>query len=112
MKRTLTTTVVAVSQLALVAVAVAPQLSARLAGDTYLVRVALVDPVDPFRGAYVALDYPDLRHDSSQSFVDSGLGAMDDGDSGDVYLTLVEEEGVWMADGWSRTRPDDGPYLA
>ena len=67
MKIVLTTAVVATSQLALVGLAVAPQLSARIVGDTYLVRVAPVDPIDPFRGAYVALDYPDLRHDGSQS---------------------------------------------
>ena len=72
MRRILTTTVVAASQLALVGLAVAPQLSARVAGDTYLVRVAPVDPIDPFRGAYVALDYPDLRHGGSQSVVEPG----------------------------------------
>ena len=112
MKRTALTALIAVSQLALVGMAVAPQLSARVLGDTYLVRVAAVDPIDPFRGAYVALDYPDLRHDGSQSAVEPGLGALDDGESGDVYVSLVEEEGVWVADAWSRTRPDDGPYLA
>ena len=112
MKRTLTTTVIAVSQLALVGLAVAPQLSARVRGETYLVRVAPVDPIDPFRGAYVALDYPDLRHDGSQSFVEPGLGALDDGGSGDVYVTLVEDDGVWVAGDWTRTRPASGPYLA
>jgi uncharacterized membrane-anchored protein len=112
MNRTVTTSVIAVSQLVLVAVGVAPQLSARLAGDTYLVRVAPVDPIDPFRGAYVALDYPDLRHDDSQSFVEPGLGALDDGQSGDLYITLVESDGVWTASEWSRERPGDGPYLA
>ena len=114
MNRTATAKValIAVSQLVLVGVAVAPQLSARLLGDTYVVRVAPLDPIDPFRGAYVALDYPDLRHDGSQSAVEPGLGALDDGESGDVYVSLVEEDGVWVADAWSRTRPDDGPYLA
>jgi uncharacterized membrane-anchored protein len=112
MNRTVTTSVIAVSQLVLVAVGVAPQLSARLAGDTYLVRVAPVDPIDPFRGAYVALDYPDLRHDDSQSFVEPGLGALDDGQSGDLYITLVESDGVWTASEWSRERPGEGPYLA
>ena len=112
MKLILTTAVVATSQLALVGLAVAPQLSARVAGDTYLVRVAPVDPIDPFRGAYVALDYPDLRHGGSQSFVEPGLGSLEDGESGDVYITLVEEDGVWIGEEWSRTRPDDGPYLA
>jgi uncharacterized membrane-anchored protein len=111
MKLVLTTAVIATSQLALVGLAVAPQLSARMAGDTYLVRVAAVDPIDPFRGAYVALDYPDLRHDGSQSLVEPGLGSLEDGESGDVYVTLVERDGVWIGDEWSRTRPDDGPYL-
>ena len=64
MKRVLVTAVIALAQLALAGVAVAPQLSARLTGDTYLMRVAPARPVDPFRGAYVALDYPDLRHDN------------------------------------------------
>jgi uncharacterized membrane-anchored protein len=112
MNRTVTTGVIAASQLVLVGLGVAPQLSAHLAGDSYLVRVAPVDPIDPFRGAYVALDYPDLRHDDSQSFVEPGLGALDDGESGDLYVTLVEEDGVWTASGWSRERPADGPYLA
>ena len=112
MNRTVTTGVIAVSQLVLVGLGVAPQLSARLAGDSYLVRVAPVDPIDPFRGAYVALDYPDLRHDDSQSFVEPGLGALDDGESGDLYITLVERDGVWTASEWSRERPGDGPYLA
>lgn len=112
MNRTVTTGVIAVSQLVLVGLGVAPQLSARLAGDSYLVRVAPVDPIDPFRGAYVALDYPDLRRDESQSFVEPGLGDLDDGESGDLYLTLVEADGVWTASEWSRERPGDGPYLA
>ncbi|RYB88830.1 hypothetical protein EUA06_18785 [Nocardioides glacieisoli] len=102
MKRTVTVALIAVSQLVLVGVAVAPQLSARVLGDTYLVRVAPVDPIDPFRGAYVALDYPDLRHDDRQS----------SGEGGDLYVSLVEEDGVWTAGEWSRQRPADGPYLA
>ena len=112
MNRTVTTAVIAVSQLALVGVGVAPQLSARLAGDTYLMKVAPIDPMDPFRGAYVALDYPDLRHDDSRSFVEPGLGALDDGESGDVFITLEKRGDVWAASDWSRERPADGPYLA
>ena len=114
MSRTVTAKValIAVTQLALVGLAVAPQLSARVLGDTYVVRVAPVDPVDPFRGAYVALDYPDLRHDDSQSFGSPGLGALEDGEEGDVYVSLVEDGGVWVAGEWSRARPEEGPYLA
>ena len=97
---------VAVVQLALTAVAVAPQLSARLTGNTYLVRVAPVDPIDPFRGAYVALDYPDLWPDDP-----SGTGRVP-GDGDTVYVSLVEEDGLMVASDRSRARPDGGVYLA
>ncbi|MFC7361792.1 GDYXXLXY domain-containing protein [Nocardioides astragali] len=112
MNRAIVTGIIAVGQLALVGVAVAPQLSARVAGDTYLLQVAPLDPIDPFRGAYVALDYPDLRHDGSESSGAPGLGALEDGEEGDVYITLVQRGDVWAADGWTRDRPDEGPYLA
>ncbi len=91
-----------VVQLALVAVAVSGQLSARLTGDEYSFRVEPVDPIDPFRGAYVALDYPDLVPN------DQNLP----GDRGDVFLPLTEDGEVWAAGTPTRTRPDDGPYLA
>ena len=101
MKRTALTALIALGQLALVGVAVAPQLSARVLGETYLMEVAPLDPIDPFRGAYVALDYPGLRRDDAQS-----------SDHGAVYVTLVEQGGVWIAGEWTRERPEDGPYLA
>lgn len=91
-----------VVQLALVAVAVSGQLSARLTGDEYSFRVEPVDPIDPFRGAYVALDYPDLVPNNQNL----------PGDRGDVFLPLTEDGEVWAAGTPTRTRPDDGPYLA
>jgi uncharacterized membrane-anchored protein len=91
-----------VVQLALVAVAVSGQLSARLTGDEYSFRVEPVDPIDPFRGAYVALDYPDLMPNNENL----------PGDRGDVFLPLTEDGEVWAAGTPTRTRPDDGPYLA
>ena len=102
MKRTATVVLIAVSQLVLVGVAVAPQLSARVLGDTYLVRVAPVDPIDPFRGAYVALDYPDLRHDDRQS-------------SGEGWRPLRQPRRGGRRVDRRRVespRPADGPYLA
>jgi uncharacterized membrane-anchored protein len=93
-------TVVALVQLALVGVAVAPRLSARLTGDEYLLRVAPVDPIDPFRGAYVDLDYPDLDLDRDTP-----------GDEGTVYITLVRDGDVWVASGSTRERPSSTPYL-
>ena len=91
-----------VLQLALVAVAVSGQLSARLTGDEYAFRVEPVDPIDPFRGAYVALDYPDLVPNAGNL----------PGDRGDVFLPLTEDGDVWAAGTPTRTRPGDGPYLA
>lgn len=93
--------VLAVVQLALVAGAVAPQLLSRATGEDYLLRVEPVDPIDPFRGAYVTLSYPDLR-------MRTGEGA----GRGDLFVSLVEEDGVWVMAGRSRTRPESGPYLA
>jgi len=94
-------TVVALVQLALVGVAVAPRLSARLTGDEYLLRVAPLDPIDPFRGAYVDLDYPDLDLDRETP-----------GDEGTVYITLEQDGDVWVASAYTRERPSEAPYLA
>lgn len=95
--------VVALVQLAMVGVAVAPRLSARLTGEEYLLRVQPVDPIDPFRGAYVDLDYPDLGLDDER--------ADDSGAEGPVYVTLRRDGEVWKASGDSRSRPDATPYL-
>jgi uncharacterized membrane-anchored protein len=92
---------VALVQLALVGVAVAPRLSARLTGEEYRLRVAPVDPIDPFRGAYVDLDYPDLD-----------LAERPEGEEGTVYVTLEEDDDVWTASGFTRERPSGTPYLA
>jgi uncharacterized membrane-anchored protein len=96
------------AQLALVAVAVAGPLSARLVGDEYLLEVAPVDPIDPFRGAYVALGYPGLNG--------GGAGGMPPqepapGERGEVFVPLVREGDLWRGGSPTRTRPEDGPYL-
>ena len=94
-------------QLVLVGGAVAPQLLTRMTGEDYRLRVAPLDPIDPFRGAYVTLSYPDLRERN-----DSWPPSMVDGGSGDVYITLVEDGGLWVMGERTRTRPTEGPYLA
>ena len=101
MKRLVAVAAVAVVQVACVAAAVGPQLSGRLTGEDHLMEVRPLDPIDPFRGAYVTLDYP-------------GLAPLYDvGHTGDeLFVPLVEEDGYWVAASVSRTRPDDGPYLA
>lgn len=93
--------VVAAAQLGIVALAVAPRLSAYATGEEYLLTVAGLDPHDPFRGAYTQLDYPDLDlHPDRQ--VD-----------GDVFLPLEQlPDGTWGSTGPVTERPDDGPYLA
>lgn len=106
----LTATAVALAQLLLVGLAVAPQLSARLTGEEHRVRVELYDPIDPFRGAYVALSYPDLEHDRDE--FERGLGSMDDDEHGRLFVVLAERDGVLVATDWTRERPDGGTYLA
>jgi len=107
MRRAVTVGLLAVVQLACVGAAVAPQLSSRLAGHDYRMEVRPLDPIDPFRGAYVTLDYPGLQTPGG-----SWPPSMDDGRSGAVFVPLVEEDGYWVAADWQRTRPDEGPYLA
>lgn len=91
--------VLVVVQLAVVGVAVAPRLSAHVLGEDYRLRVAPVDPVDPFRGAYVALDYPDLRPDGRAPY-------------GEVFVRLVPRGDLWTAGEITRARPAEPPYLA
>lgn len=90
-------------QLALVPVAVAGPLSARVTGDEYLLEVAPLDPIDPFRGAYVALDYPglpDARHLDRR------------GATGDVAYVPLEQEGeLWVGRRAVSERPESGPFL-
>ena len=94
---------VAATGLALTAVAVYPQLSARLTGEEIQLRVAPVDPIDPFRGAYVDLRYPDLNRLGSEE------RGIDDGESGDVFLTLRKKGDVWVGDVGDNLEHDVAP---
>lgn len=97
---------VIVLQLVCLGLAVAPQLSARVAGDTYSFRVRPVDPIDPFRGAYVQLGYPDLR-----DAVDVNGRLNRDRADGDVFVPLTENGGVMVGGEAVSERPDSGVYL-
>ena len=89
--------------LALVPVAVADQLSARLTGEEYLLEVAPVDPVDPFRGAYVALSYPGLPNDRALS---------ERRERGEVaYVPLSRTGEVWTGSRAMSEQPQSGPFL-
>jgi uncharacterized membrane-anchored protein len=92
---------VAAIQLGLVAVAVAPRLSAYATGEEHLLQVAGLDPIDPFRGAYTQLDYPDLPLETRRPV------------EGDVFLLLEQlPDGTWGSTAMVTDRPDAGPYLA
>ncbi len=89
-------------QALLVAGAVAPQLSARLTGDEILLEVAPLDPIDPFRGAYVTLDYPGLPRATDRPHP-----------TGTVFVPLQQaaDGEVWAGERVVRSAPDDGRYL-
>jgi uncharacterized membrane-anchored protein len=93
--------VVLLAQLALVGVVLVPQLSARATGENYLFRVEPYDPVDPFRGTYVDLTYPDLQPAGGDDYADHGT----------VFLPLEQQGDVWVSTGPVQDRPSDGPYL-
>lgn len=90
-------------QVGLGAAAVAPQLAARAVGAEYRLRVAPVDPIDPFRGAYVTLDYPDLARPGIPEDTVPG--------SGTVFVTLQERDGLWRGASFGDRPPAQGPYL-
>ncbi|HSF34666.1 MAG TPA: GDYXXLXY domain-containing protein [Nocardioides sp.] len=101
------------ASLALVGVAVWPQLSARLTGEEVVLRVQPVDPIDPFRGAYVDLDYPDLPSQplaETDPPTEQEQEAYDDA-RGTVYVPLTRQGEVWVGGEARRTAPSEGLYL-
>ena len=102
MHRTLVVLGAVLVQLALVGVATFGQLSARLTGEEVVLRVGTLDPIDPFRGAYVTLGYPDLPQPDGRAWP---------GGEGDIFVPLAEAGDVWEGGTPTRTRPATGPYL-
>lgn len=108
-----------VVQLLLVGAAVSGPLSARALGDEYVLEVAPVDPMDPFRGAYVALSYPGLpgspvpmEPPSAEESEPSGWEPRRaPGEPGEVFVPLVRDGDVWRGGDPVRERPAAGPYL-
>ena len=96
-------------QAALVPAAVYPALSARLTGAEYLLAVQPLDPIDPFRGAYVALGYPDLRPPDPVPTDPTAEPRMEP--AGTVYVPLALEGGLWRGGPAVRQRPASGPFL-
>lgn len=102
-------------QLLLVGVAVRPQLSARLTGEEVRLRVAPVDPIDPFRGAYVDLGYPDLPG-QPQVFTETGEPTETEVEEaererGEAWVPLTRQGEVWVGGPVVRARPSSGLFL-
>lgn len=107
--RTTRVAAAAVAQLVLVGAAVWAPLSARLTGEEVRLRVAAVDPVDPGRGAYVDLSYPDLP--GSSGVGDGTSAPPPEDDRGTAYVALTRETEVWVGGEVTRRPPADGTYL-
>lgn len=88
-------------QAVLVVVACWAPLSARLTGTEVRLAVAPLDPIDPFRGAYLALDYPGLPRQDPRGQRPTGT----------VHVPLRRDGAVWVGEQESATRPENGPYL-
>lgn len=99
--RRLRAALVVLAQVVILLVAVSDRLSARVLGQEYRLHVSAFDPIDPFRGAYIELSYPDLFPPD----------LVLDPSSGPVYVTLVTQDGVTRAGTRSSSRPATGPYL-
>lgn len=110
-RRRLLVAIAVVAQLLLVAVAVWSPLAGRLTGDEVRLRVAPVDPMDPFRGAYVDLAYPDLPgQPDTGGMSGEQLQQMEDA-RGVAYVPLARQGDLWVGGPVVHSRPDDGLYL-
>lgn len=110
--RTVRVAVAAVVQLVLVGAVVWAPVSARLTGEEVRLRVAPVDPIDPFRGAYVDLSYPDLPHQPGLVVTDPSTEVEDRAEArGTAYVPLTRRGEVWVGEAVRRTPPEAGPYL-
>ncbi len=84
------------AQLLLLAWVTAPRLSPRLFGNEYRVLVHAIDPIDPFRGRYVALAYVN----QPTSF-----------NNGRVWMPLRKQGELWRPASIERDRPRGQPAL-
>lgn len=107
---------VVLAQAALVVVAVWAPLSARATGQEVVLRVAAYDPIDPFRGAYVQLGYPDLPGNPTPGLApaetpEAPVEEQTQDLTGPAYVPLVQKGEVWVGSPITRTRPSSGLYL-
>jgi len=86
-------------QVALVGWTALPRLLPRLTGTEYRILVEPVDPIDPFRGAYVDLAYPLLRESGGR-------------EEGRLWVPLRREGDAWVpAEILRRRPPGDQPVM-
>ncbi|WP_392544774.1 GDYXXLXY domain-containing protein [Oryzobacter telluris] len=99
-------------QLLLVLVAVWSPLAARVTGEEVRLEVAPVDPMDPFRGAYVDLTYPDLPGQPvvNRELTDAEITAAEQA-RGEAWVPLTRQGDLWVGGPVQRTRPAEGLYL-
>lgn len=91
-----------IAQALLLLLAIGPQLSPRIRGDEVRLLVEPVDPIDPFRGAYVDLEY-------ARS---GGPGSPTGRIEGDAYVPLVGRgAGPYRLGPARATRPASGRFL-
>ncbi|HYN66930.1 MAG TPA: GDYXXLXY domain-containing protein [Ornithinibacter sp.] len=102
---------VVLAQLALVGVAVWAPLSARLTGEEVVLRVEPVDPIDPFRGAYVELAYPDLPQLTFPGEITQEQQEALDAERGTAFVPLTRRGEVWVGGPVQRSAPAEGLYL-
>jgi uncharacterized membrane-anchored protein len=102
---------VVLAQLALVGVAVWAPLSARVTGEQVVLRVEPVDPIDPFRGAYVDLAYPDLPQQTFDGELTEAQQQAADDARGTAYVPLTRQGEVWVGGPVQRAAPAEGLYL-
>lgn len=90
-----------VLQILLLMVVVYPRLSPRLFGVEHRLAARPVDPIDPFRGAYVAIAYDGLE----PAAFGNATG------DGQVFFPLERSGSISRPGATSSTRPVSGPYL-
>ena len=73
-----------------------------MTGDKLVLATQPVDPFDPFRGQYMAINYEI-----------SGLSDVDGFETGDtIYVSLKEDdEGIWRKENVSQTKPRRGDFI-
>lgn len=106
MKKSTTIASVLVAQALLITAACWQPLLARATGQEVRLRVGAYDPVDPFRGAYVALQYPDL----ADTIVNPD-GTVPGDVTRRVYLSLQDRGGYSTVASRADHRPASGIYL-